>query len=134
MKPAKFDKRSDTKEGKVVHFKWVLSALMLVLLVATFGFDADARDVYMIFGPLVLATVLLLLFGVRTTRGSWIVGSTLLAIVVLGLTLSVKSLLYPASVEDFSAGIWMVAIFIVATGVAIVGAVLDTLARVVTRK
>lgn len=121
MKPAKFEQRRDTKEGKVVYFKWALSALMLVLLVSTFGFDADALDVYKILGPSVLATVLLLLFGVRTTKGSWIVGSTLLGVVVIGLTFFVKSLVFPASVEEMS-GLWMVAIFIVGTGVAFVGA------------
>jgi hypothetical protein len=106
---------------------------MPVVLVYTVGFDPDVLDVYPIFGPLVLATVILLLFGVRTTRGTWIVGSTLLGVVVIGLVLSVKSRMFPASLEDVSAAFWMVAILIATPIVALVGAVVDTLVRV-TRK
>lgn len=132
MKTASFDQEGDNKKRKAAYFRWALSALMAVLLVSTLGFDRDASDVYKIFGPLVLATVLLLVYGVRTIRGSWIVGSTLLGVVVIGLTFFVKSLVFPASVEEMS-GLWMAAIFIVAPVIALVGAVVDTLFRV-TRK
>lgn len=131
--PDRLDHQDNHGRDKAVYFKWALCALMPVVLVLTVGFDPDVLDVYPIFGSLVLATVILFLFGVRSTRGTWIVGSILLGVVVIGLVLSVESRISPASLEDVSSSFWMVAILVATPIVALVGAVVDTLVRF-TRK
>lgn len=127
--PERLDDRGNHGRDKAVYFKWALCALMPVVLVLTVGFDPDVLDVYPIFGSLVLATVILLLLGVRTTRGMWIVGSILLGVVVIGLVLSLESRISPASLEDVSSAFWMVAILFATPIVALVGAVVDTIVR-----
>jgi predicted neutral ceramidase superfamily lipid hydrolase len=123
----------DRQTRKATSFKWVLSALLAVLLVLALGFDRDALDSYGLLGAFVVATVLLLFFGVRTTKGIWIVGSALLGMIVLGLIFFAESVFAPSSIEEIS-GLAIVPVMILTSCVALVGAVVDTLVRVTGRR
>lgn len=115
------------------YFKLAVSALLAVLPVLALGLNPDALDSYALLGTLVLATALILFFGVRTRKGSWIVGSILLGTIILGVIFFAQSIFSPSSIEEMS-GLAVVPIIIAAPCVVLVGALVDTLVRVTGRR